>query len=121
MHDRLLVHSGRLFHGPVGLHQFSKDLQHGFLVSAFGNNGFQRLPCVIDGTPKIAPLAVDLYTDLVHMPLPLWVRPRLLNALPADLGRKQQTKLVPQAANRLVADFNTTLVRQVFDVPERQW
>ncbi len=59
-----------LFGTAVPLHQFSEEFQCCGFVSAFRDDCFQHLSFVIDGAPKIMPLAIHLHENLVHVPLP---------------------------------------------------
>ena len=84
-----------LFGATMPLHQFIEEFQCCSFVSPFRDNGFQHLTFVINGPPKIMPLAIYLHKDLVHMPLPFGVGSKLLNTLSSGLRSKHRTKPVP--------------------------
>lgn len=54
----------------VPSHQFSEHFQCRTLVSSLGDNAFQHLALLINRTPEIVPLAIDLHEYLIDMPLP---------------------------------------------------
>jgi hypothetical protein len=63
-------------------------------------------------------LAVNLYENFVHMPLPVGVCAHLLDAFSTDLSRKHRTKSVPPKPDGFVADINATFVQQILYVPK---
>ena len=63
-----------------------------------GDAAFQDLALVIDGAPEIDPLSVHLDVHLIQVP-----------------------SSVPSAAYGFIADVDTPLQEQVFDVARRQW
>src|SRR6056297_1742608 len=62
-------------HDDLGLtvlaHCLLKEFQRGLLVACLRHKAFEHFAFVIDGPPKIMPLAVDLHEDFVQMPTPL--------------------------------------------------
>ncbi len=74
-----------LLRTTVSLHQFPEEFQCCGFVSALRDDCFEHLSFVIDGTPKIMPLAIHLHEYFVHVPLPFRERAQLLNTLSADL------------------------------------
>ena len=74
---------------------------------------------MIDGAPQVSLLLVDLHEHLVEVPSPV-ARSHALNPALPDLGRKSRTKPLPPEPDRLVADIDAPLVKQVFNVPERK-
>jgi hypothetical protein len=80
---------------------------------------FEHLAFVIDGPPKIVPLAVDLHENLVKLPPPP-ARPHPRNPTLADLGCKQRSKSVPPEPDGLIAWVDPSLVKKVLDVPQRK-
>ncbi len=109
-----------LFGATMPLHQFIEEFQCCSFVSPFRDNGFQHLTFVINGPPKIMPLAIYLHKDLVHMPLPFGVCSKLLNTLSSGLRSKHRTKPVPLIPDSFVAHVDASLVQQVFDIPKRE-
>lgn len=74
---------------------FLRNLSAAFLSRVFVNETFQHFPFVINCTPQIVGLAVDLHEDFVQVPFPIGVIPDLLDATFADIGGEYRTKSVP--------------------------
>ena len=74
---------------------------------------------VIHGPPNVVSLAIDLHEHLVEVPSPP-AGLHALNATLSDLGGKHRPKAKTPEPGRLMADINTALVKQVFDIPKRQ-
>ena len=100
-------------------HGFPKEFQCRLLVARLRDVAFQNLAFVIDRTPEVVPLAVDLHKNLIQMPLPTARLHPFDPALP-DLGGEKRPKPVPPEPNRLVADLDAALVQKILDIPERQ-
>src|SRR6056297_1629700 len=100
-------------------HCFLKEFQRCLLVPRLRDEALQHLTFVVDGSPEVVPLAVDLYENLVEVPSPVAGFHAPDAPLP-DLGGELRPKPVPPEPNRLVTDLDTTLVQQILDVPERQ-
>ena len=64
-------------------------------------------------------LAVDLHENLIEVPLPVRIGSHTVDPVFADLRCEHWAKSVPPEPNRLVADFDTALMQQVFNVTER--
>ena len=110
-----------LFNLTVALHQFPEEIQSGALVSSLCDNNLQNLAFMIHGPPEAVSLAIDLHEDLVDVPLPLGVRPQLLNTFSSDLRGEHRTQAVPPVPHCLVAHIDPAFVQQVFHIPKRQW
>ena len=65
-------------------HCFLKEFQRGLLVQCLGDEALQDLTLVIDGSPEIVPLAVDLHEHFGQMPSPM-AGPHSLDAPFPDL------------------------------------
>src|SRR6056297_471711 len=100
-------------------HCFLKEFQRCLLVPRLRDEALQHLTFVVDGSPEVVPLAVDLYENLVEVPSPVAGFHASDAPLP-DLGGEHRPKPVPPEPNRLVTDLDTTLVQQILDVSERQ-
>ncbi len=75
---------------------------------------------MINSTPKIVRLAIDLHENLVQMPLPVRIRPHLLHPFSADFCGEHWAKPVPPVPHRFMADVDAALVQQVLDIPQRK-
>ena len=100
----------------VTLHGFPEEFQCCFAIPALRDIAFQHLALVIHGSPKVVRLAVNLYKNLIQMPLPVRVCAHLLNPFSADLGCKHRSKSVPPEPDRLMADLDAAFVQQVLNV-----
>src|SRR6056297_590952 len=100
-------------------HCFLKEFQRCLLVPRLRDEALQHLTFVVDGSPEVVPLAVDLYENLVEVPPPV-AGLHAPDAPLTDLGGELRPKPVPPESNRLVTDLDTTLVQQILDVPKRQ-
>ncbi len=101
-------------------HRFLEQFQCCFAVPCFGNNAFQHLPLVIDGPPQVVRHPVDLHKHLVEVPAPLFATAHAIHPLAPEFRREHGTKPIPPVAHRFVADLDTPLMQQVFDVAQRQ-
>ncbi len=109
-----------LFGATVPLHQFLEEFQCGSFVSAFGDNGFQHLTFGMNSTPKIIPLAIHLYENLVHVPLPFGEGAQLLNTLPPDFSSKHRAKPVPPISDSFVTHVDASFLQKVFHISKRK-
>src|SRR3954447_23974856 len=87
------------------------------LVALLGHEALEDLTFVIDRTPQVAHLAVDLHVHLIEVPTPLTEPTHAAHPLSADVTCKQRTEPVPPVAHGLMADVDAALSQQVFDVP----
>ncbi len=75
---------------------------------------------MINRSPKVMSLTTDLHKDLVQVPLPLRTMLHALRSSLADLVREISAEAVHPVTNRFVANIDPALVKQVFDIPQRQ-
>jgi hypothetical protein len=104
----------------VALHHLLDELQRRRLIAGLAGEGFQHLALVIDGSPEVMHLAVDLHIDLVQVPSPVGVGSHAIDTLTPDFSGEHWAEAVPPEADRLVADIYAVLVEQVFHVTKRQ-
>ena len=131
--DLLAVMHSNLFHcraiGPksvsdhrfrcsVSLHGFLQKPKRGRLIPGFGDVAFQHFALVIDGAPEIMLDAIDLYKDLIKMPLPLGMLAHVRRAFGSDLSSKDQTKSIDPSPDAFMADIDPALVKEVFDISQ---
>jgi len=76
---------------------------------------------VIDRSPEILDLTIDLNEDLAQMPTQLDVIAMYRNPLVSDLGSEDWSDAGPPDAYCLMADVDPTLVEQILDLSKRQW
>ena len=97
-----------------------QELEGCMPVSFLGHKSVQDGAFVVDGTPKIIGLTLDLYEDFVEVPASV-LRTLMQPPLPLlELLRKQSTKPVPPKPYRLVTHIDPSLVEQVLDLSQRQ-
>lgn len=63
---------------------------------------------------------VNLHKDLIEMPLPLGVLTKVSRTLGPDLLGEDRAEPVDTEADTLMTDVNTALMKQIFDVAERE-
>jgi len=72
---------------------------------------------VINGPLGIVRLAINLYKNLVQMPLPVRVSMHPTDTLLADLGGEQRTEPIPPKPGAFVTHIHTTFMEKVFGNP----
>jgi len=75
---------------------------------------------VVDGPPKVVPLSPYFDEDLIQMPLPLWASSHRFRAPFPDLMSEIRPEPVHPKPNTFMADVDTALVQEVFDIAQRQ-
>ena len=65
-------------------------------------------------------LSVDVYEDLVLVPLPVRIGTHTADPVSSDFRRKHWAKAVPPEPHRFMTDFDTTLMKKIFDIPQRK-
>src|SRR5271170_3827769 len=98
-----------------------RNLSAAPLSASHRDHRFQNLAFVIDRSPEIAELAVDLHKDLIQMPPPLGEAAQMRNPLLSDLCREHRAKSVPPKSDSLMADVDPALGQQILNVAQRQW
>lgn len=87
-------------------------------VPILGDVAFQDLTFVIDGSPQVLRLAIDLYEHLINVPAPVPEATHVVYATPPDLSCEHRTETVPPKPNRLVAEIISALEQQVLHIPK---
>src|ERR1017187_4972202 len=113
--DADLFHCRGIAAEPIGhyglaaaifLHDAFQKLQRRSLVPLRGDHGFQDLAFVIDSSPEVAELAIDLHEHLIQVPTPLRIASDVRDPLFPDLGSEDGAKPVPPKPDCLVADVS---------------
>lgn len=76
---------------------------------------------MINGTSKAVPPAINLYKNLVQMPLPVRVCAYSAGPLPADFGGENRTRYILPISSRFLADVYGALMLQILDVSQQKW
>ena len=104
----------------MSLERLLHELKRRSLVPLPGDEALEDLAFLVDSAPQIAHLAIHLHVDLVEVPAPVTEAAHVADPLTADVCCEQRTKPVPPEADSFVADIDTALVKQIFDVSQRQ-
>jgi len=95
--------------------RFAEELDRCILVPPGLQENIQQFAFTINGAPQIHLLTADLQKHLIDMPSGAGLRPlhpKPFRVLPA--------KLFAPSADRLIGHVNTTLCKEVFDIPIAQ-
>jgi len=84
-------------------------------IPALCRENLQHFAFEIDSSPEIVHLAVDLHKDLVEMSSPSGIR-GIMKASPPDLCDEHRTDPVPPQPYAFVANVDTALEQQIFDL-----
>jgi len=104
----------------MACHRFPEDFQCCFAITALCDKAFQDFPFMINSSPKIVRLTVDLHDHLVQLPLPVCPQPHSTNPFLTDLSCKQRAKSIPPKSNRFVADIDAAFVQKIFNIAKRK-
>jgi hypothetical protein len=102
----------------IPFHGFSHEFQRRSFISGLRDKRLQDFAFMINSPPKIVSLPTDLHEDFVQVPLPLGRLPHSFRSAFADLVRKVSTETVHPVTDRFVADVDSSLVEQVFDITQ---
>ena len=100
--------------------RFSEEFQRSLLVPPLGDEAFEHLAFMIDGTPEVVLHPVDLHEHLVEMPASMLKMPHRLDPVSTDFSREDRPEPVPPEPHCLVGNVDPALVQQILDVPERE-
>lgn len=133
--DLLLVGVSKLLHrrtvgaqtirrDRVGLSVALERLLHKgercLLITRFCNVALEDFAFLIDRSPEVYHLAVELHVQLVEVPTPVAEDSHPRHPVAAYVAGKHRSELVPPHPDRLVADIDPALEQQVLDVSQRQ-
>ena len=131
--DVLAVFVSDLFHGgairsksiggdeprcSIPFHGFLQKCKCRLLIPGFGDVAFQHFTFVIDGAPEVMLDAVDFHEDFIEMPVPLSMLTHVGCTLGSDLAGEDRTKTIDPKPDAFMADIDSTLMKQVFDVAQ---
>ena len=98
------------------IQEFAQNLQSCAFVSAELGEDFKNLAFVVNGAPKVNPLATDTDENLIKMP-----GSRRLNSARPDLCRNRRPEFQYPAADGFIADIDPALCQHFLDIPKAQW
>jgi hypothetical protein len=113
-----ICHDGAGF--AMALHRTLDEFECRSLVFSLAGKEFQHFAFVIDCSPEIVHLAVDLHEDFVQVPSPMGVSAHPIDPLLADFGGEHWAETVPPEPDGFVANGDPALGEQVFDIAKRQ-
>lgn len=87
------------------------------LVTGLGDVAFQHLAFMIDRSPQVDHLAVQLHVHLIQMPSPMAKAAHPAGTLLADIAGEHRPEPIPPQPHCLVADVDPPLEQQVLHVP----
>ena len=85
-----------------------------------GDEGFQDLPFLIDRTPQLHHLTIQLHVHLIEMPAPVTKALHPVHPLAANVAGKQWSEPVPPEPHGLMSNVDPGLEQQVFGIAQRQ-
>lgn len=88
-------------------------------IAGFSDVTLEDLTFVIDRTPEVHHLAVQLHVHFIKVPFPMAEAPHPAGPLLADIGSEQRTEPVPPQPHCLVTQIDPALEQQIFHVPQR--
>ena len=105
---------------PKAFRGFTKKFQRCLVIATTGTKGFQHFTLVIYCTSEIVGLTVDLHEYFVQVPLSVGERSQLLDTVQADFSGDYRAEPFQPKTDRFMADADTALVQQVFDISQRK-
>ena len=96
-----------------------KQKGRGF-IAALRDEALENLAFLIDCTPKVDHLSIQLHVHLIEVPAPVAKAAHARDALPTNVAGEQRPKPVPPHPHCLVANVDPSLEQQVLDVPEAE-
>ena len=99
----------------LSLQHFAKEPLSSSLVSAFRNEDVEDITVLINCSPKVVLLTLDLHEDLIDMPDVAQSAP-----FPSDCACVTRPELRTPGADSLVGDDDAALGQQVFDVSKAE-
>jgi len=105
----------------VSLHCFLQKGKCSLLIPGLGNVALEHLTFMIDGTPEVMLVPVDLHENLIEMPLPLSMLTHVGGALRSDLTGEDRAEPIDPEPHAFMADIDPTLVKKVFNISKREW
>lgn len=88
------------------------------LVSPPGDVALEHLAFMIDRSPEVGHLAIELHVHLVGMPFPLLRASHAAQELAANVCSNERTERFAPVPHRLMADVDAGLEQQVLDTSQ---
>ena len=104
----------------MSLERLLHEGQRRILVALLRHEALQDLAFLVDRTPQVDHLTVQLDVHLVEVPAPVTDAAHTRQPLAPDLAGEQRTEPVPPHSHSLVANVDPVFEQQVLDVAQRQ-
>ena len=105
----------------IPLQRLLEEAQRRRLVALLCDVTFEDLTFVIDSSPQVTRLAINLYEQLIDMPAPVSKAFHPTYPLPLNNCGEHRTKPVPPVPHGFVTNVYASLSQQIFHVPKAQW
>jgi hypothetical protein len=99
----------------LSLQHLAKELLSSSVVSSFRHQNVEKIAVLIDSTPEIELLSLNLHEDFVDIPS---IAQRTLPS--SEESGISRPKLQAPVSNCFIGDADTTLGQQIFDIPEAE-
>ncbi len=73
---------------------------------------------MVDRTPKVMRLSVDLHKHLIEVPAPLSVALYPADPIAFDVGREHRAEPIPPKPHGLMTNVDPSLEQQILNVPQ---
>lgn len=98
-------------------HHFFHELPRCFLIPIFGGVVFQHLALIINCTPQVISFSIYIFKNFIKMLLTVARLHTPCSSL-IDLTCELRAKPVPLVPNRFIAYIYSTLIKQIFYIPQ---
>ena len=90
------------------------------LVSCLGDVALEHFALLVDRSPQVMHLAVDLHIHLVEVSLPMTEAPHPADPLASHVRSEHWAQPAPPVPHGLMADVDPALCQQVFHIAQAQ-
>lgn len=99
----------------IALQRLLEEAQSSRIIPFLGDIAFQDFTLVINGSPQVMRLSIDLHEDFINVPTPICIALHAANPLAFDVSREHRAKPVPPQPHRLMVNVDSTLEQQIVD------
>jgi hypothetical protein len=104
--------------GAVALERLLHEAQRRVLVARLRDVALEYLTFLVDRSPEVNHLAVELHVHLIEVPSPVAKPAHATDPLATNITREYRAEPVPPMAHCLVADVDAALEQQVLHIPQ---
>jgi hypothetical protein len=102
------------------LQRLLEEAHRCFLVALLSNVTFEDLTFVIDSSPQVVRLAINLYEHLIDVPPPVSKSTHPADPLSLDVSCKHRTEPVPPMPNRFMSEVDAAFCKQILYDPQTE-